>query len=495
VRAPTLRPACLLALTLVACDGGASEAGPTAADATADAARNDGDAVDAALLDAAADSAVASDAADAATPASDAATDAAPVPDTGPGTACARFESPRPDDALRVEGCRLVRGAEGLTAPPRGAVVSGDSLQRAARTPRHEAPQYVDLARGGLDLVWLLVTWDGIEPVAETINGAYTARICQQAGWAGDAGLDVVLAMHFDGWGPALGGHGAPEWATPAALDGPDDADAAWAAFFEADARRGQLLDAWIRLLDTCAETGSPITGIAPIHGGPGHPAREALSEDIVAAARTRLGPVLAFLDPGQGGALPPADGWGEILAPRVGRSPAGPLESTRQAADRSGRPLFLAGLGGADADSMAGALAAAESVGAGWAVWHDGFDTGDGALRDEDGAPGPLWEVPTDRPWPEAVAGSIEAFGSEADATWVITFSPTDINAGVSTIDLGPLAPDLDHNVEVSVSPEDAVDWVADADPATGRLTLFVGASAAPIRATVRRQVRGGGE
>ncbi|MCA9541153.1 MAG: hypothetical protein KC620_19770, partial [Myxococcales bacterium] len=169
-------------------DRGAADA---VADATADTAPPvDLGRTDAALLDAVLDAAV------------DAEPDAAPPdPEVTP---CTVQQSPRPEGALRVSGCRFVRAGEAAVLP-RAVVVSADSLLRVAGTPLHEEGHYRDLAAAGFDVVWLLVTWDGIEPFEGTYDGAYLGRICQQAGWAAAAGLDVVLVLHQERFGPALG--------------------------------------------------------------------------------------------------------------------------------------------------------------------------------------------------------------------------------------------------------------------------------------------------
>ncbi len=110
------------------------------------------------------------------------------IPDSGPvdpQVACPVIESPR--EGLRVAGCRLVRAGDGQVAPV-SVVVSADSLARVAATPLHEPPQYAELAGAGVEVVWLLVLWDAIEPSEGTYNGAYMGRVCQQARWAGAAG-------------------------------------------------------------------------------------------------------------------------------------------------------------------------------------------------------------------------------------------------------------------------------------------------------------------
>ncbi|MBI3270548.1 MAG: cellulase family glycosylhydrolase [Planctomycetes bacterium] len=66
----------------------------------------------------------------------------------------------------------------------------------------------------GLNCVRLLLHWDGLEPTPGAMNGAYLAKMEQILGWCDARGLYVVLDMHQDLYGKALGGNGAPPWAT-----------------------------------------------------------------------------------------------------------------------------------------------------------------------------------------------------------------------------------------------------------------------------------------
>jgi hypothetical protein len=353
--------------------------------------------------------------------------------------------------ALRVEGCDLVSGAGATVAVPRGVVISADSLRRDARTPLHEPPHYRELAAAHVDLAWLLVTWDGAQPREGGFNGAYLARMCEHARWASDAGLQVVLALHSERWGPAFEGHGAPAWATGDARS----PAAAWTRFWTSPALRDALAQTWIRLVDTCGPE-TPITGVQWLTGAPDHPERAGWEAELRAYAEAAWGPVLVFSE---------ADGPG----PDRVRTLSSP------------RPLVLAALPPAGPRFVAGvfpdaSLSALEGAGVGWAAWQDGFGVDPWALRDEDGAPGPLFDALT-RTWPVAVAGRLEGFGA-TDAGWWMEWEADGRAAGLTRVHLAGRGP-----VEASLTPDGPFDWFTGYDPVTDTLQIFVEGAPGAVR------------
>jgi len=66
----------------------------------------------------------------------------------------------------------------------------------------------------GTNSVRYLVFWDRIEPQPGRYDQAYLDAVAQRVRWYGDEGFDVVLDLHQDVWGPAVGFDGAPDWAT-----------------------------------------------------------------------------------------------------------------------------------------------------------------------------------------------------------------------------------------------------------------------------------------
>ena len=461
-----LAPVLLIALLGAACDDGAGADPPVDRGGPSDAA------VDAQLDLGPTDAALLSDAqpTDMAIPA-----DAAP-PDAGP-VGCVDRPSPRVDPAWRVRGCALVTEGEGARVP-RAVVVSADSLARNARTPLHTAESYVDLARLNIDWIWLLLTWDGIAPIADTINGAYLGRVCEQIEFAHAAGLSVVLAMHQERWGSALGGHGAPGWATPPNLEPvPPGAvdhrslDFAWAGFWEEPALRPAFQAAWGRLLDTCADA-QGVIGLQALADPRGDPADiEALTAAIRADAEARFGPLLLFVD----GDHPATEAPDVIYAPTAwgGRGPrveTPDLEPAAANARSRGMPLFVRGVAIEPA-----ALARVEAQGAGWAGWHDGFGLDPLALRDEDGVIGLGGALIRDRTWPVVVGGSLLSYGQTADG-FAMRWRADGRNAGLSLIAVAGLdAP------QVTLLPE-GVDGFTAFDPIEGTVSVFVQGDAGEV-------------
>lgn len=434
--------------------------------------------------------------------------DVAPPADAGPDPArvpCPMVPSPRGEGALRVAGCRLVRDGEGA-AWPRAVVVSGDSLLRAAATPWHEPAHWADLVQAGVDVVWMPVLWSGIEPAPRTYNGAYTARLCQSARQAGEAGLGVVIALTQHRFGPALGGHGMPDWMTPAGLapvasDDPrgpahPSLTAAWRGFWEGEGPDA-LLAAWVRLLDACALEDEPgIIGIAALgspHGAAGDLMRfTALSDAVEEAAEARLGPLLRFehglwLDgdlvwmqrdgPDRVRVVP---GWGPARWPGAPSPAPGWRLAARDAARLAGRPLWLAEVGGDGPEAMDRALSEAEAAGLVPAVWQDGFGSPYG-LRDEDGRPAAAWAPALSRSRPALLAGRILSWRADAAGLRLRWFADGS-NQGLSRLDMAGRLP----GEAALVGGEGPLEWFTDYDPASGLLALFVEGAAGEVELTV---------
>ena len=397
--------------------------------------------------------------------------------DAGPAdpSACPVVASPRAGSALRVAGCHFVADGVG-TRVPRATVVSGDSIARELGTPYHEAPHYLELAEAEIDLVWLLVSWRGIEPFEGQYNGAYMGRVCQHLGWAHDAGLGVVLAMHQEDFGPSVGGVGMPDWVAPRARD----VESAWRQFW-AD-RVPSFTAAWARLLLTCPEE-APMVGIAPLVSPRGDAAAWGeLATQVRALATERFGPVVLFVEPvvragafeewtfeGPDVVFSPS-GWG----PGRGVSDAGPdvagwLAESAALRVSLGVPLFFREVGALGAEGLGRALAGPESMGAGWAVWQDGFG-GDFALRDESGAPAAAWSHMAQRTWPTEIAGSILGFGATPEG-WRLTWWHDGRNQGVSHVDAGGLG--MVTAVEIVEGGEGEPIWAY--DPTTRDVTLVI--------------------
>ncbi|HWE92195.1 MAG TPA: cellulase family glycosylhydrolase [Pseudonocardiaceae bacterium] len=71
--------------------------------------------------------------------------------------------------------------------------------------------------RLGSDAVRLLIFWDRVEPRPGQFDENYLNAVAQRVSWYADNGVQVILDMHQDLWGPSLSGggnDGAPAWAT-----------------------------------------------------------------------------------------------------------------------------------------------------------------------------------------------------------------------------------------------------------------------------------------
>jgi endoglycosylceramidase len=66
----------------------------------------------------------------------------------------------------------------------------------------------------GTDFVRYLIEWSRVEPSPGVIDEKYLADVAQRIGWYKAKGYRVVLDMHQDLYGAAVGGDGAPAWAT-----------------------------------------------------------------------------------------------------------------------------------------------------------------------------------------------------------------------------------------------------------------------------------------
>ena len=66
----------------------------------------------------------------------------------------------------------------------------------------------------GTDFVRYLISWQQVEPEPGQFNQKYLAQVAQRVSWYQQQGYHVLLDMQQDMYGSALGGSGAPPWAT-----------------------------------------------------------------------------------------------------------------------------------------------------------------------------------------------------------------------------------------------------------------------------------------
>jgi endoglycosylceramidase len=66
----------------------------------------------------------------------------------------------------------------------------------------------------GTDFVRYLIQWRQVEPAPGVYDDHYLAQVAERVNWYKAQGYQVMLDMHQDVYGPAVGGNGAPAWAT-----------------------------------------------------------------------------------------------------------------------------------------------------------------------------------------------------------------------------------------------------------------------------------------
>lgn len=107
----------------------------------------------------------------------------------------------------------------------RALILHGINSSSSAKNPDSghlpwvtEADVRQETVEWGFNFVRLLIFWDGIEPMRGVYDEAYLDAVAERVRWYTDHGAWVMLDMHQDIYGHAVGGNGAPEWATETGL-------------------------------------------------------------------------------------------------------------------------------------------------------------------------------------------------------------------------------------------------------------------------------------
>ncbi len=110
-------------------------------------------------------------------------------------------------------------------AQGRALILHGVNSSSSAKDPATghlpwvtEEDVYQETVEWGFNFVRLLIFWDGIEPERGLYDEAYLDAVAERVRWYTDNGAYVMLDMHQDVYGHAVGGNGAPEWATETSL-------------------------------------------------------------------------------------------------------------------------------------------------------------------------------------------------------------------------------------------------------------------------------------
>lgn len=111
---------------------------------------------------------------------------------------------------------RYITDAQG-----RALILHGTNASSSAKDPATghlpwitEAHVEQETTEWGFNFVRLLIFWDGIEPERGVYNEAYLDAVEERVNWYTSRGAYVMLDMHQDIYSHAVGGNGAPEWAT-----------------------------------------------------------------------------------------------------------------------------------------------------------------------------------------------------------------------------------------------------------------------------------------
>ena len=110
---------------------------------------------------------------------------------------------------------RFITDAQGRALILYGLDTSASSLTSADGMPKlTQADVANESSTLGTDFVRYLIQWRDVEPEPGVFDEAYLANVAKRVAWYQAAGYHVLLDMEQDLYGPALGGSGAPAWAT-----------------------------------------------------------------------------------------------------------------------------------------------------------------------------------------------------------------------------------------------------------------------------------------
>lgn len=92
--------------------------------------------------------------------------------------------------------------------------VNEDGCVKAHHLPCNGREMVEKEAEVGFNFVRYLTQWRSIEPEQGVYDEAYLDAVEERLDWYYENGIHVMIDMHVDLYGPAVGGNGHPEWAT-----------------------------------------------------------------------------------------------------------------------------------------------------------------------------------------------------------------------------------------------------------------------------------------
>lgn len=98
--------------------------------------------------------------------------------------------------------------------------VNDDNCAKYHHLPCADREMIEKEAAAGFNFVRYLTSWLSIEPEQGSYDDAYLDAMEERFDWYHDNGIRVMIDMHVDLYGPAVGGNGHPAWAT---ISDPDD--------------------------------------------------------------------------------------------------------------------------------------------------------------------------------------------------------------------------------------------------------------------------------
>ncbi|HVP09574.1 MAG TPA: cellulase family glycosylhydrolase [Phycisphaerae bacterium] len=93
-----------------------------------------------------------------------------------------------------------------------GVNVANTAKHSEGHLPWQTQQDFAQLPEWGFNLVRYLVFWEAIEPTQGQYDDAYIANTIERIGWLKDLGVDVLLDVHQDLYGPRFTGNGFPDW-------------------------------------------------------------------------------------------------------------------------------------------------------------------------------------------------------------------------------------------------------------------------------------------
>jgi endoglycosylceramidase len=102
--------------------------------------------------------------------------------------------------------------ADGRIVVYHGVNVSNTAKHSEGHLPWQTQADFAQLPDWGFNLVRYLVFWEAIEPAEGEYDDAYIAQTITRIGWLRERGVDVLLDVHQDLYGPRFTGNGFPDW-------------------------------------------------------------------------------------------------------------------------------------------------------------------------------------------------------------------------------------------------------------------------------------------